>query len=260
MNKKTCIGIIARCGSSRLYNKHLKKILDQPIIYYLIQRIKFEFSEEIKKGEVEISILTGSKEKNHLFEVISKANNILTFFGDDHNIPKRILKVMEESHYNSMIVVEGDDIFCSTEGMRSIFHNFAKNNNYLKTLNYPFGMNSMGLGVDYLSAALERNKNKNLETGWTWIFDEKDCLILDCKDSEDKRLRFTLDYEEDFEFFKQLILSDLDPIKANTLEIVECTLENEFYKTNISVSKKYWKNFYKLQENEINENFGGCNG
>ena len=62
---KGCIGIIAKLDSKRLLNKHLIKVNGQPILKYLIDRIKNEFKNEINDKNLNLMILTGSKKKKY---------------------------------------------------------------------------------------------------------------------------------------------------------------------------------------------------
>ena len=246
-----CIGIIARLGSTRLHNKHLKNILGKPIIYYLIERIKYEFSVEFKNKELDIVILTGKKQDNLLLGEVAKSHDIKVFYGDNVNIPNRMLEVMLENNYKSIISVDGDDIFCSPEGMRKVFKCLVGGFRYVKTIDYPFGMNSIGLEIDFLKKSLNNNKNSTLETGWGWIFDERQCHTIKSEEKLDQRLRFTLDYEDDFKFFKSVILSDKDIIRSSSKKIIQTVIKNKIFIKNNYLNKNYWKNFNKEQLNEI---------
>ena len=207
MLKKGCIAIIARMGSKRLNNKHLLKINNEPIIGFLLKRLNFEFKKEISNGLLNIFICTGSEDKNKDFRKISKDYNSCIYFGEDDNIPRRMHNLLIKKKLDFVLAIDGDDILCSTEGARLVINKLQQNVHYSKTINFPFGMNSIGFSEQFIGKSLEKIKHKKLETGWGWIFDEKQCDFVSGDFQNDERLRFTLDYEQDFIFFKKIILN-----------------------------------------------------
>ena len=81
-----CIGIIARLGSKRLTDKHLIKINKQPIITYLIRRIKNHFIKEINQHDLRIFILTGEENINKRLGALTEECGISIYYGDNKNI------------------------------------------------------------------------------------------------------------------------------------------------------------------------------
>ena len=86
--KQGCIGIIARLGSKRLHDKHLIELKGIPIIAYLIERIKYEFSDEINQSLLEVIILTGDRGNNSRLDTVANQCGISIYYGDNNNIPK----------------------------------------------------------------------------------------------------------------------------------------------------------------------------
>lgn len=252
-----CVGIIARLGSKRLKNKHLLKIDGQAIIVYLIERIKIEFSQEIDRKHLEIFILTGDSKTNKELVEIGVESGISTYCGHDTNIPLRMHQLTKNKNFDFIISIDGDDVLCAPEGMREVYKSILKGNKYVKTINYPFGMNSMGITNEFLLNSLKDQGNKSLETGWGWIFDENECEIVDGRYNKDERLRFTLDYIEDFSFFKKIILSDLNIMAAKTKSIINHVIHNNYFIENMHINKKYWENFDKQQAEEIRGVYNG---
>lgn len=69
---------------------------------------------------------------------------------------------------------------------------------------------------------------------------------------EDERLRFTLDYEEDYQFFRVLIEKTGDMIFGMSDEdIVNIVLKEKMCRYNEKIAKQYWEDFKKLQKQEM---------
>ena len=238
-----CIGILARCGSKRLHDKHLLEINGQPVISYLIQRLKNEFYKEISKKQLEIFILTGNQKTNQRLADVAYKYEISVYFGHDLNIPLRMVDLIKNKKFDFILSVDGDDPLCSPEGMRKVYDDILAGNQYVKTVDYPFGMNSMGISKTFIENSLKGKENKRLETGWGWIFNENQCKIIKTNIIQDKRLRFTLDYSADYKFFNKIICS-LDPIdNLTSSEIIEYVVKKKIYLENTHLNKDYWENF-----------------
>ena len=209
MKKKTkrcCVGIIARLGSKRLHNKHLIKINGDAIIGFLIKRLQYYFRKNNLDSFLEIMILTGNLTTNQSLGIVAKQFGVPIYYGNDNNIPRRMLDAVIKHDFDTIITVDGDDIFCSPEGIKEVHDCLVNGNEYVKTTHLPFGMNSMGLTRAFLRHSVENTTRENLQTGWGWIFNDDKCKILRDSIEPDKRLRFTLDYTEDLSFFKRIIM------------------------------------------------------
>jgi hypothetical protein len=113
-------------------------------------------------------------------------------------------------------------------------------------------MNSSGYSKDFLESSLRDHFDDILETGWGRIFDESQLANSDIPCStQDSSLRFTLDYDEDYQFFKSVVEAFGDGIfTAPDESIISFVMKNKVYQINESISKQYWDNFSKLQELE----------
>ena len=159
--------------------------------------------------------------------------------------------MLTNKKFNFIISVDGDDILCSPEGMREVYMSILSGNKYVKTINYPFGMNSMGISKVFLENSLKEKEDWNLETGWGWIFKEKECKKIGHSTKLDERLRFTLDYPEDLQFFKKIINSELDVLNQNTAEIIDLVIKKKIFLENMHLNNKYWENFRTQRSSEI---------
>lgn len=248
---RTGILITARLGSTRLKKKHLLEVNGQQILLFLIKRIRSEFEREISSGKVILIIATSDEPENKEFErFINEEVNV--FYGSPENIPLRHLQAAEAHQIDNIVSVDGDDILCSVKGIRNVYDSLAGGNDYVKTSNLPFGMNSWGYSVNFLKTSLVNHINDILETGWGRIFDTKNPvdIKMSLKNNNDL-LRFTLDYKEDYQFFKTLIETMGDYVyHASDDTIVDYALDNELYLINEDITRDYWNNFYNKVEEE----------
>lgn len=254
---KTGIFITARLGSTRLEKKHLLPVNGKPLIYYLIQRILGEFSQEIESNGVQIVIATSDEQENRRFEDFSKYGAAV-FYGSINNIPLRHYQAATAYALDAIVSIDGDDILCSPKGMREIHQELARGAAYVKTSNLPFGMNSFGYSYQFLASAIRNHTGDTLETGWGRIFDEAQLTDIAIPFSvQNNGLRFTLDYDADYQFFKAVIEKCGDKIaKISDNDLGDIVLKEELFKINESISKQYWNNFHRLQneEKELSEN------
>ena len=246
------IFITARLGSTRLAKKHLLMVKGKPIIFYLIERIKTEFEKEINNGDVSIVITTSEENENREFENL-RCLGIDVFYGCKNNIPLRHYQAAIEHKIDAIVSVDGDDILCSPKAIREVYKAFSNGSKYIKTFNLPFGMNCSGYTTQFLSLSLEGHFNDILETGWGRIFDEKELVNISIPfEFQGDFLRLTLDYEEDFHFFKAIIEKcNEDIIAMSDEEIIKTVIENELFKINEIVTRQYWENFRRVQNQEM---------
>ena len=248
----TGIFFIARLGSKRLEKKHLYNVNGKTLIEWLVLRFLHEFNNEISRGKIKLFITTTESPENKIFQKIFKEKKVDIYFGDNSNIPKRLLSCANQHKISKIIAIDGDDILCSTSSARKVFK-ALDNYDYVKTKGLPLGMNITGFTKEFLSKTKASNF-KILETGWTKIFNDKNIyLINQAFSSKEKKIRMTLDYIEDFQFFQAVFLflgSRIVSISDN--ELIEVIEKESFSDINSFLSELYWKNFKKEQnlENE----------
>jgi spore coat polysaccharide biosynthesis protein SpsF len=245
----TGILITARCGSTRLPRKHLKHSCGAPILDVLIRRIHAAFPGEIARGEVAVVISTSEEPENQAFEELSGAQ---VFYGSPDNVPLRHLQTAEGLGLEYLVAIDGDDMYCSMRAVGAIIERLREGAPYVATRGLPFGMNTHGYSTAFLRTSLERRRDQVLETGWGYIFDPALVETLQFDDiAADERLRFTLDYAEDFEFFDQLTVALGDEVdRASDAAIVGRVMDNGLWQLNSGVAERYWQNFYALQDAE----------
>ena len=250
----TGIFIVARLGSTRLFEKHLIKAGGKAFIEWLVGRFLFTFQKEINSKEAGIFIVTSDKPENKKFEILfSEYKAVAIFYGSDSNIPFRQLQCAEANSITEIISVDGDDILCSPHAAKQIRECLLKNESYVQSTGLPFGMNVSGYQVEFLRQALENNKSLTLETGWGRIFNNTACKEIRMGQyDKDKRLRMTLDYEEDSKFFESIINSWGNKIlNIDDASLIDFIIRNKLYKVNEHLSDLYWQNFNLQKKAEL---------
>ena len=242
--------ITARLGSTRLPNKHLLEVGGKPIMGYLLDRIQQGFSDEIEKGEAKVIIATSAEPFNLKFKQF--APSVSCFYGDIKNIPLRHLQAAYNFGLDYIVAVDGDDILCSVQAMKDVAELLKSGEEYVTTKGLPFGLNAFGYSTEYLESALQKNIEKVLETGWGRIFNED--LVKEKEypniEAYEEELRFTLDYEEDLNFFRQVIEGLKNQIfDISDSKLISHVLENEIYRINKTRIEEYWSNFNNQKEN-----------
>ena len=96
-NKKFGYGAIieARMNSSRLPGKMMKKILNKPVIDYLIDRLK------VIKEVDQIIIATTKNKKDDLLVNFAKKKNLNFYRGSEHNVLQRVVRASEKFNFQN---------------------------------------------------------------------------------------------------------------------------------------------------------------
>lgn len=243
--------ITARLGSSRLPQKHFCKVEERTMIDILISRIEHEFRDELAE-HAQIVIATTLEDENKAFKEVA-SDAVTVFQGAKNNIPLRHLQAAQHLGLDAIVSIDGDDVLCSVEAMRSVYNGLCKGADAVTTSGLPLGMNAWGYSTVFLQKSLAGYEDGTLETGWGRIFDNAafKTVTYDVEDFS-KVLRFTLDYQEDFDFFAALIkhygVKAVDTASWNSF--VECALVNKFHECNQCRIDEYWENFEKEREAE----------
>ena len=113
-------------------------------------------------------------------------------------------------------------------------------------------MNSFGYSLRFLAESMAGHSQGTLETGWGRIFQGKEPATISYAHlPQDERLRFTLDYADDLEFFRS-VLDALGPQapSATDADIIRLVLDQKLYLRNAALAEEYWANFRQQVEKE----------
>ena len=241
--------VTARMGSTRLHDKHLKHLHGRPALSYLLERIEHTFKAPVLEGLAQVFIATGRASGNTALGIFSN-DHVHLFYGDDDNIPLRHLQLAKTHQLDAMVSIDGDDLFCSPEAMHSVYEGLMQGNPLLKTTGYPFGMNAWGYSCAALAQAVSTQDHGVLETGWGRAFDaiSAKAIELDCADAE--KVRATLDYPLDLDFFSSVIAQIPAWQTLPTPEFVSKIVAQDLHLINSSLHDVYWQNFHAQMNQE----------
>lgn len=235
------IFVTARCGSSRLPNKHFLDLNGLPVLEVLLRRLQFLLSEKFQNEKIKILIVTGRESSNMQFQNFVGRGLCEVYFGSDHNIPLRHYTAAVANEYDKIVSIDGDDILISLEGLELVINELNNGCDYCATLGLPFGMNVSGYSLSHLEKSVNFDENEIIETGWAKNFGDPE--LLGDFGYSDLSVRATLDYPDDLEFFRNTILSLDDYVSSSTEDILSVVLDKKINMVNWHLNDKYWQNF-----------------
>jgi spore coat polysaccharide biosynthesis protein SpsF len=248
------ITFIARLNSTRLPEKHLIKVHGVTFAEWMIKRFLNEFKAEIEARNIQLILATADEPGNRRFETVLKSLPVKIFYGSINNIPLRLLQTAQHCNLENIISIDGDDILCSPRAARLTLEELrrSKNENWVKTVGLPLGMNVAGYRKATLETLQDSIGTGKKETGWGRVFESVKSTTIHAGHYESvPDLRFTLDYEEDALFFKAVIeLLGNDILVATDQQIVDIVIKNDLARMNKGISEQYWTNFNNQIKNE----------
>jgi len=245
---KKAIFVTVRTGSTRLPKKCLLKIQGLTTIQHLIRRVR-------KSKLADIIVLCTTKlEEDDVLCKIAKNEGIKFFRGSVKDKLARWLGAAEKFNVEFFVTADGDDLFCEPELIDLAFKQYVKKNpdfiygDGVKGVDVPCGAFTYAIKVKALQKACEMKDTEDTEMMWTYF---KDIGLFECQKLEEvpffyKRpeIRMTLDYPEDFEFFKNVI-ENLSKFKKefNLKDIINyLDMHPEVIKINKSLQNKFRRN------------------
>ena len=199
--------ILARLGSLRLPEKHLKLINGKPAIHHLIHRIKK--AKKIRKIVICTSNLTSD---DKLVEYL-KEEDVEVFRGHNEDVLKRILDASKFYQTDIIIDVEGDKIYIDPEFIDIVVNEFKSSkieyvigNDSQSKFNPSHGIHGI-IPTGFTTRSIEKvcrlKIKNNTDTGYKEFFLNNEFkikyIIPDNIKEIPKELRLFLDYQEDLE-------------------------------------------------------------
>lgn len=243
---KSAIFLSARDKAKRLPKKLFLEIKGKPIIEHLIDRLK-----TAKLPDLIVLCTSINPDDITLVETAEK-NGIQFFQGSEDDKLDRYLKAAGRFGVDFMTVVDGDDIFCDPEYIDKIIEKFKKTDaDYIICNNLPLGVTAFGISQEGLKKVCELKGETDTEV-WGGYFTEtglfKVAYLEPDKELRHPEYRMTLDYKEDFEFFKTVFDKLYAPDKVFSLKEIIQLLEKEPWiaKINSQVQKLYEAHLKKI--------------
>jgi spore coat polysaccharide biosynthesis protein SpsF (cytidylyltransferase family) len=218
--------------------------MEKPVIEHLIERVKQA------KRPLDVVLCTTILPEDDVLEQIATKAGILAFRGHPTDILMRWLKAAELYHVDFIVSADGDDVFCDPEHIDKVVEHFLETNaDYITCRGLPFGATPSGIKVDALRKICELKLDVDTE-GQSRYFTQTGLFQVEYLDSTDPvlhhpEIRMTLDYQEDFEFFKAVFQHLYQPGEVFTLSDIVKLLEQhpEIVQLNQGMQKKYEERF-----------------
>jgi len=215
--------VSARCSSSRLPNKALLEINnDLKSIEIVIERAKLI--------GLPVILATSNDSSDDSLEHIARKHHIHIFRGELENKIKRWRDCFNKFQIDYAVQIDGDDLCYDFNLAKKALEKIHDNEYDIITCKKDVitGLFTFVLTRDSIEKLFLVAKEKSINTDIIIKFIEKAGLkvgFLETSSLEiNKNIRLTLDYKEDFEFFKKLY--SLIDSRTTTKEIIEFLEEN----------------------------------
>ena len=210
---KKAIFITVRTGSTRLPKKCLLKIQGLTTIQHLIRRVK-----KSKLADIIVLCTTKLKEDDILCK-IAKKEEIECFRGSVLDKLERWRGAAEKFDVEFFVTADGDDLFCEPELIDLAFKQYEKKKpDFIEGEGLVCGAFTYGIKTKALKKVCEIKDTEDTEMMWVYF---KNTSLFNCqklkrveKIYKRPKLRMTLDYPDDFKFFKTVI-ENLGKIKKD---------------------------------------------
>jgi spore coat polysaccharide biosynthesis protein SpsF len=200
---KTAIFITIRKDSSRLPNKAVRNILDQPIMQLVVKRAK------LAKKFDDVIVCTTTRDVDDEIEEVALKNGAKVFRGSLNDKLDRWNNAAKQYGVDYIVTFDGDDLFCDPE-LLDMGAEQIQNSGY-DFIEAPQGLICGAFTYAFTAKALDEvcsiKASDDTEMMWTYFKDSGrfKCGVLEGVDGEFiKDYRMTLDYPEDYEFFNTI--------------------------------------------------------
>ncbi len=249
--KKFACFLTVRTGSTRLPQKTLLEIRGKRLIEHVIGRMKL-----LKEAD-EIIICTSTEPSDDILEKIAHEQGINVFRGSLHDKIARWLGAANKFNVDYFVTVDAaDDIFCDPELIDLAIRQMKQNPcDYLEI---PDDLVCGGAARCISAAALKRVfqiKDTDQVEDYrpyftdTGLFSVRD-IVIDDPIFFNKNVRLTMDYKEDYDFFKRVF----DELSMNTNDvplrkILELLNQKpELAKINFFRHQQFWNDIEKNEK------------
>lgn len=195
------IFISVRTGSTRLPNKSTLKIKNKHTIEYVIDSVKKS------KYADEIVLCTTKNTEDLVLCTIAEVNGIKFYCGDEHDKLKRWYSAAEKFNIDFFVTVDGDDLFYDSK-LSDICFEQAESGDVIN--GQGLYNDTYGYKTSTIKTILDLVKNKVIEPHEVIEYlKDTELKVSELVNVPDilkkKNIRMTLDYQEDFDFFKTII-------------------------------------------------------
>jgi len=232
--------IQARTGSKRLPNKVFKQLCNKPLIWHIINRLKY--SKKIDK----IILATTLNPDDNILEVWADENNILCFRGSENDVLGRFYSTAQYFKVDTIVRITADDPFKDPEIIDLVIKFFEENNLDFAYNNnpptFPEGLDTEVFSFDALEKAFFNSVDSFEREHVTQYFYRNPSTFRQAcimNNTDFSYLRWTIDTQQDWDM-AEIIYNRLYKIKENfnMSDILELlNKEPQIAKINSSVTR-----------------------
>ena len=212
--------ITARMKSIRLPKKLTLKINGREIISLMIDRLK------LCKFMDEIVIATSTNSQDDILLEIAKRENVKCFRGSEEDVLERLYLAARKYKLDYIINITADCPLVAIDFIEKVIDKYKETKaDLITSFNLPHGFYFYGIKPEALKKALKIKKGTDTEVWGRYFTDTGLFKVIDLKfpkDFQRKNYRLTMDYPEDYDFFK--VLFDKlggETYKKSTKQIIE---------------------------------------
>ncbi len=204
---KVLIGIQARLNSKRLPKKVMKKVNGNPLLFYVIERLK-----KTKLND-KIYVLTSYEESDLMITEYCEEKKINIFRGDLNNVFSRYIEFVKEKNIDAVIRISADSPLIDFNLVNTMYDLFLHNSEYDLITNVFPRTFPIGQSVEIVKSSTFHNLNQNKlqpderEHVTSFIYkNPKLFRILNHKNFKNQSsVRLSIDNENDFSNFKNFV-------------------------------------------------------
>src|SRR5215217_2246118 len=239
---KIAVFIPVRLDSTRLPRKALLDIEGQPAIVHLIERLKLASSPH------DVVLCTSTEATDDALVKIAESCKIRLCRGSKEDLLKRYAQAVAENGVDLIVNVDGDDILVDPEQVDQVAESLlATSADIVKCEGLPFGAAPLGVRAEALVRVVAAKPDDDTATGWSRFFTDSrefkiETLVLDDPELRHPDIRMTLDYDEDYQFFKAVFRELTQPVRLrDAIRLIRA--RPDIREINAGLEERYWAHF-----------------
>lgn len=239
---KIAVFIPVRLDSTRLPRKALLDIDGKPAIVHLIERLKLASRPHM------IVLCTSTQAADDALVEVAESCKIRLCRGSKEDLLKRYSQAIEENGVDLIVNVDGDDILIDPEQVDQVAESLlATGADIVKCEGLPFGAAPLGVRADALLRVVASKPDDDTATGWSRFFTDSgefriETLVIDDPELRHPDIRMTLDYEEDYQFFRAVFRELRPPVRLrDAMRLI--LARPDIREINAGLEERYWAHF-----------------
>ena len=237
--------IPVRLDSTRLPRKAMLDIEGKPAIVHLIERLQLSSLPQ------QIVLCTTTESTDDELDGVANACGIRLCRGSKEDLLKRYHQAVTENGVDLIVNVDGDDILIDPEQVDQVAQSLLTTGaDLVKCEGLPFGAAPLGVTAQALHRVCAAKDDNDTSTGWSRFFTDSaefriETLVIDEPALRHPEIRMTLDYDEDYLFFKAVfheLYRPGEPVRLR--DAIRVILSRpDIRELNAGLDEKYWAHF-----------------